>query len=112
MGASGLSRPAHVAYAVSLYARHGVAIVTLGDPRSDGRPRRLLGTVRIPVGTEDLVGRTSLDTSLVILTAVGEALSALGGIAAAEPHRRPRRGPQGRPVILRGQMPLPIELVP
>lgn len=99
--------PAHLAYAVSLYTRHGVAIVTLGDPRSDGRPRRLLGTVRIPVGTQDLVGRTPLDTALIVATAVIEALSALGGIAAAEPHRRPRRGPQGRPVVLRGQQALP-----
>lgn len=97
------THPAHLAYAVSLYAHHGVALVTVGDPRSDGRTRRLLAGFRIPLGTDDLVGLPPLDASLRVAEALCESLSAQGGIAAAKPHRRPRRGPQGRPVILRGQ---------
>lgn len=102
------ARPDHLAYAISLYPHHSLAIVTAADPRGDGRPRRLLGTVRLPVGNEDLVGRTTLDTTYVMAQAVVEALSALGGRSVALAPRHPRRGSQGRPVVLRGQEQLPF----
>jgi hypothetical protein len=102
-------RTRHIAFAVSLYADHGVALVTVADPRSDGRPRRMLAGFRIPVGYADLVGLPPVDASLRVADACAEALSAQSGTSAAKPHRRPRRGPQGRPVVLRGQQTLTFD---
>lgn len=104
-----VGRPRHLALAVSLYPDHGVALVTVADPRSDGRPRRMLAGFRIPLGHADLVGAAPVDASLRVIAACAEALSALSATAAAKPLRRPRRGPQGRPEILRGQMALPFD---
>jgi hypothetical protein len=103
------TKPFHLALAVSLYPHHGVALVTLGDPRSDGRPRRLLASLRIPVGHADLVGDAPVDASLAVVRAAAESLYAMSILTPAKPVRHPRRGSQGRPVILRGQQQLTFD---
>lgn len=103
------TRPRHIAFAVSLYDRHGVALVTLADPRSDGRARRLLAGFRIAVGTHDLVGLSPVDASLLVAQALAEALSAERATIPRPAAPAPPGGPRGRPVILRGQLALPLE---
>lgn len=104
----GIGKPRHVALAVSLYPDHGVALVTVDDPRSDGRPRRLLAGFRIPLGYDDLVGRPPLDSSLLISQALTEALSDACATAESAGPRHPRRGSRGRPEFVPGQMQLPF----
>ena len=103
------TRPRHIAFAVSLYERHGVALVTLADPRSDGRARRMLAGFRIPLGTHDLVGLSPLDASQLIAAALAEQLSADSVTIRRPKAPAPPRGPQGRPAILRGQQSLPFD---
>jgi hypothetical protein len=102
-------RPEHMAYAVSLHDRHALVIVTVADPRGDGRPRRMLAGLRIAVGRTDLVGLPPLDVSLKVARAVVEALSAQ--VPTVDRRRRPEPpgGLQGRPVIMRGQEQLPFD---
>lgn len=65
----------HVAFGVSLYAKHALCLVNKADPRGDGRPPRVLAVVRVALGFQDLVGVTPLDASLMIATAVVRALA-------------------------------------
>jgi hypothetical protein len=102
------TRPRHIAFAVSLYDRHSVALVTLADPRSDGRARRLLAGFRFPVGTHDLVGLTPVDASLIVAQALAEALSAESSTIARPQAPAPPGGSRGRPVVMRGQELLPL----
>lgn len=103
------NRIPHVAFAVTLYDHHSVALVTLSDPRGDGRPRRMLAGFRVPLGRDDLVGLAPVPLSLKISKALTEALSAQAG--TVDRRRRPESpgGLQGRPVVLRGQQMLTFD---
>lgn len=79
----------HVTMGWSLYADHALVRVLKSDPRGDGRPPRVLATLRVPVGFHDLVGLPSLDAALALSRALTAALARNDDTARAQPPAPP-----------------------
>lgn len=87
----------HVSMGWSVYASHSLVRILKSDPRGDGRPPRVLATLRVPVGFLALVGLPSMDAALTLSRALTEEL-ARGGDTSRPKAPAPPEGVMGAAV--------------
>jgi hypothetical protein len=86
-------------------SRDALATLRARDPRSDGRPPRVLGSFRCALPAADLLGMASLDVARALARALTEAVSTAGTIREVGGAPRAPEGATGG--ALEGQTVLP-----